>query len=359
MNNNKYILLLILSLLIFTFTITGCSTKEKTTEKTKINFNSLIDDVEDETSSILTDKKFKRGFVVRGLGIPIYKDHAEEETYGPAYETGYLFQYGKEDLDKPVWEIDQWSTRYAFHDESITTFKANGTEYTYTNPSKFFRVNTSTGEFVLGLEGEKCYVYGDREPYMEWPHLLIARDINRSFLTKVSDKTEVNILLNATLERYEDKMRIEPHPHMHAAQCMFYLFISNYDEATDNFTDMLWLGMTIFDNRCEYTEEFARQDNNSKESQTYKFIYNVANSEYLAENNNFYRNGEIKVGTSVSINFNILPYIKIAFEKAQEDGCMLGSKYENLYINGMYIGFELPGTYNLEMSFRDMDVRVK
>lgn len=354
MKNKILIFTLVLSLL-FTVFMVGCSTNPK---KEDINGGEEI--VGDESSSILSDRKFKRGFEVRGLGLPIYKDHAEEETYGPLYDTGYVFQYGKEDLDKPVWQICQWSSRYAFHDESITTFTANGTEYTYQNPSKFFRVNTSTGEFTLGLEGEKCYVYGDRDVYQEWPHLLISRDIKRSLLTKISDKTELKIYVDATLDRFEDKMRIEPHPHIHAAQCMFYLYISNYDEATNNFSDMLWLGMTLFDSRTDYTEEFAKQDTGSKDSETHKFIYNVSSTEYLSRNNNFYdKKAQVVVGSSISIDFDILPFVKTALRKAQEAGCMLESSYENLYVNGMYIGFELPGTYNLEMTFKNMDIRVK
>lgn len=362
MKNRMRILTLIVSLLLIVIT-TGCAqnltiTKATTTTKKRVTgqTETMIDD---DSSSILSDRKFKRGFVVRGLGLPIYKDHADEETYGPAYDTGYVFQYGKDDLDSPVWEICQWSSRYGFHDESVTKFTANGTEYTYTNPSKFFRVNTSTGEFTLGIEGEKCYVYGDREPYMEWPHLLVSRDINRSFLTKVSDKTELRIKLDASLDRFEDKMTVEPIPWLHAAQCMFYLYISNYDEKTDNFSDMLWLGMSIFDSRSEYTEEFARPDTESKESGTGKFIYNVASTEYLSDGNNFYRDGKIAVGTSVTIDFDILPFVKIALQKAQEQGCMLSSKYENLYVSGMYIGFEIPGTYNIEMTYNNMDIRVK
>ena len=361
----KHIILMVLTI-ISLILITGCNnlnvsskvfpTSNNVTKKTS---KTILTSIDDGSVSILSDRKFKRGFVVRGLGLPIYKNHADEETFGDPYETGVKFQYNKDSLDSPVWEICQWSSRYAFHDSSITTFTENGTEYTYRNPSKVLIVNTSTGEFTLGLDADKCYVYGDRDPPMEWPHLLIARDINRSVFTKISDKEEIRIHLDSTLERYEDKMTVEPYVWTHAAQCMFYLYISNYDESTNNYTDMLWLGMTIFDNRFEYTEEFARPDTESKESATGKYIYNVANSEYYSDDNSFYKNGEIKVGSSIHIDFDILPYVKIALEKAKEDNCMSTSSYDNLYISGMYIGFELPGTYNLEMSFRNMDIRVK
>ncbi len=322
--------------------------------------NSHGSSLPDESSfiSILTDKKFKKGFNVRGLGIPIYRDRAEEETFGDMYETGYVFDYGGDATDEPVWDVCQWSSRYAFHDRSITEFISDKPVYTYKNKSKLLSVNTSTGEFTLGLKGSECYVYGDRQVGQEWPHLLISRDIGRSELVKISDKEEIRITLKATLDSYEDHMTVTPHEGIHAAQCMFYLYVANYDKATNNFNDMLWLGMPVFDNRVEYTAEFAKADVDSKESETGKYIYNVASDNYLWEGNNFYKNGEITVGTKASIDFDILPFVKTALEKAQTDGYMQTASYDNLYINGMYIGFELPGTYDIQMTFSDMDIKV-
>ena len=353
MKKRRSLLAVFIVVIFFAVMLAGCGENAKTSEKQSENSGEYM--------SILTDKKFRRGFKVRGLGLPIYPEHAEEETFGPPsalYDTDCVFQYGKEDLDNPLWAICQWSSRYAFHDPSITSFNANGTQYTYENKSKLLSVDTSTGRFTLGLKGEECYVYGDRQPLQEWPHLLISRDINRSELTKISDKKEIRVRLDARLDLYEDKMRIEAGEYMHAAQCMFYLYVSNYDEVTDNFTDMLWLGMWVFDNRYEYAPEFAKGDVGSKESETGKYIYNVAGDKYLSATNNFYTKGKISVGNEVSIDFNILPYVKIALDRAQADGYMEGSKYENLYINGMYVGFELPGTYNIRMTFENMDIKV-
>ena len=53
---------------------------------------------------------------------------------------------------------------------------------------------------------------------------------------------------------------------------------------------------------------------------------------------------------------DVLGKIYEAFNSAQANGYMKGSKWENLYINGMYFGFELPGTYDIDMSFRNLDI---
>lgn len=322
------------------------------------------EDEEEELISVLTDKKYKRGFTVRGLGLPIYPEHAEEETVEGAhlYDPGYLFQYGKTDLDAPVWQLCQWATRYGFHDESVTTFSDLGNgKYSYTNPSKTFKVDTQTGEIYLGLDASECYVYGDRTAGQEWPHLLLSRDIKRNANSKVSDKSSINVSLDIALDKFEDKMTSPVNTGLHSAMCLFYVFVSNWDEASNNFSDMLWLGMGLFDNRYEYSPEMGMADEGSKDSATGKYIYNIAGDQYLSNGNNFYEDGEIKVDSEkyVSIDFDILPFIQIALSRAQQNGMMKSSKFENLYISGMYIGFELPGTYDIAMHFKNMDITVK
>lgn len=317
-----------------------------------------------ETVSVLTDKKYKRGFTVRGLGLPIYPEYAEEETVPGAhlYDPGYLFQYGKTDLDAPVWELCQWATRYGFHDETVTTFTDHGAgKYTYANPSKTFTVDTGTGEIYLGLDASECYVYGDRTNGQEWPHLLLSRDIKKNANSKVSDKKSINVSLDIALDKFEDKMTSPVNTGLHSAMCLLYLFVSNYDEASNNFSDMIWLGMMLFDNRYEYAPEMAMVDEGSKESATGKYIFNIAADNYLSEGNNFYENGEIKVDSEkyVHIDFDVLPYISAALTRAQQSGAMSNSSFENLYISGMYLGYELPGTYDIGMHFKNLDIRVE
>jgi len=35
---------------------------------------------------------------------------------------------------------------------------------------------------------------------------------------------------------------------------------------------------------------------------------------------------------------------------------MVNSSWENLYVNGMYTGYELPGNYDIDMSFKNIDI---
>ena len=322
--------------------------------------------VEDESTSLLTDKKFKNGFKVRGLGEPIYPEHADEETTEDKFGTLGMLQYGQSDLEEPVWTIAQWSSRYSLHDPEITDFETiSEGVYRYENRSKLLQVNTETGEVTLGLKASECYVYGDRVAGQEWPHFLLERDITNqtspSPFTKISSLKKINVSVDARLDYYEDCMTTEADDGLHAAQLMYYVFVSHRNPQTKSFDDMIWFGLPVFDNRTENVEQADFVDTGSKGSATEKYIYNLGSSQILPDGNGFYKDGEIYSGEDapyVHVEVDILPYIRTAFDAAQAADCMLNSTYENLYINGMYIGFELPGTYDIQMSLRNLDIRV-
>ena len=258
------------------------------------------------------------------------------------------------------------STRYSFNDSEHTSFVdyENGI-YEYINTTKRVKIDTNNGDFELGLDGTKCYVYGDRTFGQEWPHLLIERDIaineEDPTLTKISDKEKVVVNLEARLNYFNDPMGEEANPGLHSAMMMIYLYVANYDEQHKCFTDMLWFGVMIFDNRYEFIPQMDFGDENSKDSATGKYIYNLPSDAFLTRDNNYWKDGQIVQGKDspwVKTEIDVLPYVSLALKRAKLNGYMPTAKYENLYINGMYIGYELPGTYDIDMSFRNLDIKV-
>ena len=59
-------------------------------------------------------------------------------------------------------------------------------------------------------------------------------NINKSALTKLSDKSELRIIVDASLDRYEDKMRVEPVSFIHAAQCMVWMYENDFKIPTEH-----------------------------------------------------------------------------------------------------------------------------
>ncbi len=323
--------------------------------------------------SILADRKFERGLKVRGLGVPIYNDPVE--TFGAPQNPSpaCYFQYGKDIGEMPYWNLCQWSTRYPFHDVNNTTDTFNyrftenkdGYEYLYENRSKVVGVSPSTGDFRLYLKASECYK-SPRENGQEWPHLLLEYkhedDVtNQMTVSKMKNlKVTVDMTLNSFVNHMgEYKTYPEvPNKNLHASICMFYLFVNRIPEGSDTFTDeMIWLGMTLFDNRTPINKGMDNMDSGTKPTATDKFIYNVNAEYYLSADNNVWENGQMVMGKTASINFDILPHISKALESAQSIQYMEDAKLDELYITGMYIGFENTGTYDIDMSFSNMDVK--
>lgn len=325
--------------------------------------------------SILRDKTFSQGFYVRGLGRPIYDDPIE--TFGQWYETNVYFKYENENL-KPSWRLCQWATRYPFHDVFNTSYEMKNDKktfnyryeyvdegrYIYENQSKTIETNVPEGEVRLALKASECYKY-DRTAGQEWPHLLLEQYLcsETDFVkaTKISDSSSIRVKLDVKMNAFVDNMGERADPSLHSAMCLFYLFVANFDPNTSTFTDMLWFGIPIFDNRRVFSSEMSFADTGSKESGTDKWIFNIASTEFFDMDHNLYNvdTGEIIFDEWKRVDVELLFLIKKAFNEARNAGYMKNAKWENLYINGMYMGFELPGNYDIDMSFKNVDIELE
>ena len=371
----KKFLCLLLTLVLFSASMIACNKGGKTSQaqsgsSSASNSESVVEPEETEGYvSLLTDKTFSNGFLMRGLGVPIYGDPIE--TFGTEmYDPNVRFQYGKENLPQPEWNLCQWATRYPFHDVNNSSphlpegkinyaFEDLGNgKYQYTNSSKSVRVDTATGELSLGLKASECYKY-HRTQGQEWPHLLVEKRIynqaNPPKQCHIASSQSLMLNVDVRVNSFVDYMGEEANPGLHSAICMMYLFVSNLDKGM--FTDMLWFGIYLFDNRYIITSQESFPDVGTKGSASEKWIFNVASSEYFNLDYNLKTvEGEIIFNEWRTVQVDVLGKIYEAFNSAQANGYMKNSKWENLYINGMYFGFELPGTYDIDMSFKNLDV---
>lgn len=324
--------------------------------------------------SMLTDRKFQNGFEVLGLGDPIYGDELEmfEDAKRNPMPKIY-FQYGKEGLPKPEWRLAQWASRHSFRD--ITNSAPGLPEgeinysfqtlsegiYKYENTSKYIMVNTNTGEYSLGLKASKIFK-APRTQGQEWPHWFPERDIykvpNPPAVSSIAKSNGINVRFSVRLDSFEDHMGIAADPGLHSCMCVFYLMIYNRDPRMQAFTDLLWLGMVVFDNRYPLSSLQSFADTGSKASASEKWIYNIPSSEFFDLDGNNLKTGDNQpiFGEWKSVDIDVLGHIYDGFNAAQRAGYMQNSSWENLYVGGMYFGFEIPGTYDIEMSFKDVDV---
>ena len=369
---NKRISILFLCCLLFSTSFFGCKNKEVNTINETSSNNSEEFEEQEGYVSLLTDKHFENGFMMRGLKLPIYGDPIE--TFGTELDHPMVpFQYEKEGLPLPEWTLLQFSTRYPFHDITNSSPHLVGDEfnyrftdmgngkYKYENYSKNIIIDTKTGEYSLGLQASRCFVHGDREQGQEWPHWCIQRKIydqpDPPKQCHIASSQSLMVTLDVKINYYEDFMGERANPDLHSAMCVFYLCVDNRDPVTKKFTDRLWFGIPVFDNRYPVSSQASFPDVGTKDTATEQWIFNISAAEFFSLDYNLQTpGGQVILNEWRSIKVDVLGKIHEAFQNAQTNGYMTSSKWENLYINNMYCGYEMPGTYDMDMSFKNLDI---
>lgn len=360
----KKIIALLLGVL--TMLILGSCGGEGKPQPTATPSPSVTPEPQYDYINLLKDPKFQKGFGVRGLGKAIYNDPIE--LFGTdMYGRNALFQYGKSDLPTPDWDIAQWASRYPFHDINNTMdpfdyrFTQLGeSEYLYENRSKTVQVNTESGDFRLALKASECYKY-DRTEGQEWPHLLLEQTISTGqsapSYCKITNMEGLRMRVDMKLNSFEDHMIGPANENLHSCILMLYVTIANRIEQTGYYNDSMYLGLTLFDNRTPFPNGMSFSDLGSKASATGKWVYNIPGTHYLSMDNCFYdAQGNMVFDSWVNVDIDILKYVNLALKDAQRGGAMKNATLDTLYVNTMYIGFELPGTYDVDMSFKNFAI---
>lgn len=376
----------------------GCSSNVQETEEPYRE--PTLTPLSNEYQSLIVDKKFEEGFHVNGLHAAIYQDPIEkymEEGYGFTHSS-VNFQYGETGYnrngfqDTPNatfrWKLHQAASRYPFHDVDNTansvsinryeegmlgtpTFNYRYTRlgegrYLYENQSKTVQVDTQTGDISLLLKGSECYK-SERIPYQEWPHLILLQDwgnVAGDFAYTqpkyaMKDFDSIRMRLRCKVDYFKDYMGEDANPGLHSAICMYYILLGYKAPDAAQSYDFLYLGLPVFDNRKELPDGGSFQDGN-KESATDKWIMNLYGSDYYTpEKNSLWKDGKVALDKWAVVDIEMYPYIERALQDAQAGDCMKNATLDDLYVVGMYLGFELPGTYDLGMTFQGIDIATR
>jgi len=132
-------------------------------------------------------------------------------------------------------------------------------------------------------------------------------------------------------------MREQFNPDLHTAQFSQYFTIQDNNKDSESYGDFFWFGLPFYDYRYENIELYAAQDI-GKDDASNKFIFSVASRNIF--------DGTLHDKQWITIDKDILPFIKEAFKTAQERGYLTGSKFEDLAITTMNTGWEVPGTFD-------------
>lgn len=289
-----------------------------------------------------------RGFAVSGL-------NSAEEYSIPRYT--FLYNPAKDAGYRPNWKISQWNSGTSLRDETKTAYKRNADgSYTVSNDFKTVSYSPKTGILTMRLNAS-AYYKAPRKNGESWPHLLLSPVSDfygcttPDYAYYPSNCEEMRLQLSCRLTDFTDYMGSRSNPNLHAAQLLLYLYVKGFRE--DGTTAHMWFGIPIFDNRTQHLAEGGMIDS-GQQNASGEFIYALPTRDTM--HTTFVSDtGEVIPSRDwVDIDVDIIPYLHRALQLAQKNGFFTGITWDNLVVTGMNLGFELPGTYDVECDFRDL-----
>lgn len=286
---------------------------------------------------LLRDPKFRRGFEALNLG------GADKDDPGVR-----RLPCGNPEA-VPAWKLAQWETRYDFRDPAVTAAScpAPGV-YRYDSGDKVLTVDTVSGTLGMELNASRVYDAPRREG-QGWPHLLIegatASD-GAPFAVRLKNGKHLRLTFSQRLTMFRDRMGESANPALHAGSFYIYLYIKGVNEKGN--TEMLWFGLTLFDNRFGFDAERGSRDS-GKADASGLFIYQVPVRAF--------RDREAVVGGWIDVDMDVLPFVRRSLILARERGYMQGVTMDTVYIDGINLGWEMPGTYDGKMEIRNLSLK--
>lgn len=284
---------------------------------------------------IINDRSFDNGIHLRGNSSSYPEPIA---TIFPW--SGTRWEIPAREKTKPEWAIAQWGSNHVMKD--IAPRIAGDTTF-YQNEAKrmYFIKNKETKNTLIGLEVFASKEYpAPREDGEDWVHLLLERNFTEAPFLK--DVEKLTYAIKSRLLFCENKTGEEYTPGLHTAQVTLFLTIQNRNEQSTAYGDFFWFGLPLYDYRYEDIPEYAAQDL-GKEDATRKFIYTVAASQIFDTSMHHFG--------WITVQEDIYPFIKNAFETCKKNGYMDGSHFNDLAISSMNVGWEVPGTFDCGILF--------
>jgi len=237
------------------------------------------------------------------------------------------------------WKIRQWGSAHSLYD--ICNVINNDQEKLIVNKAK--KILIKDGSISLYINGKAEYTH-DRKQGEGWPHLLIEQFFSN---IKIFNLNNLHAKINFDFVNFEDHMG-DRRTELHTFQVGWYFAIGNKNKNSKGYDDFYWFGLPFIDTpRLPMGKPYEAIDV-GKEDSTNKYIINISASNYL--------NKPTEPGDNYSIDIDILPYIKEAFEKAKSKGYMRNTALEDLELISTNFGIENTGTFSGEIKVNEIDI---
>lgn len=249
------------------------------------------------------------------------------------------------DNEKPgidtVWKLAQWSSKYNIAAAKLQQSKK---QYFYENKGKRItkEIDKNQNTLILSVNGSNEF-NKPRKNGQSWPHLLIEQDTFDSL--GINKYKSIHFTIDVMISKCENKMNDSFNQELHCAQTTAYFIVSDRNVDSKGYGDYFWFGMPIFDSRYEYPPGAAVKDRGAAGTSG-KLIYTPPGKDFLTQN--------LMDGNWEKISLDILPYIKKAFFEGKESGYLTDSKWEDLKITSFNLGWEVTGTFDVEMKIKNL-----
>lgn len=283
------------------------------------------------TRELIQDNHFHRGFVLW-------------ETR-PGQHVRYGELKGVAPRGPPVWGLAQWSSKFPL-DAAMATL-TNGVLICSNSAKSVIVGKTGTIGEALSLTVNSAVEYGPhaRQARDPWVHLLVEQEFETP--PRLADLAAAMLHVEARLLRSRNLHQGDYAPDKHAAQFQIFFTVQNRNRKSPGHGDMLWFGVPIYDNRDRFPKAFKAQDFGG----TAKFIFTPGGETYAK--------ASLHDGGWVMVGADLLPLMREALETAWSRGFLKDSKdFSDYAIGGMNLGWEVPGTFDVELQLRNLSLTV-
>jgi len=314
----------IMNIPILTFLITclsACGNKETGSDPAEIKPQL-------DTISLISDPNFSQGLTLARANEP-----------SPGSLNPYDTQTGK-----PIWNIAEWGTKY-FLTQSDRNIIDD--QIVYTNQGKTIKFQKLPNGMEVGMTVTTSKEYDrPRQANESWPHLLVEQEFSKT--PYIKDLKKLILKFNGRLVSSERMMTDDEYnTGLHAAQFQLFITVQNRNKNSAYYGDFLWFGIPFYDNRNELIPLYAAQDI-GKGDATGKFIYSIGSTDLMS--------GTFHDKNWHNIEKDIYPHILKALELAKKRGYLTGSFLEEFQLSGMNLGWEVPGTFDVDFEYNGFDI---
>jgi hypothetical protein len=290
--------------------------------------------------SVLPDKNYAAGFLLsqsnRSTSIPQGK-----------------LELGGEAKGEKFWRISQWWS--INNDLTNAVYSKTGNTHTYQAlvDGSRLTVDPVAGSISLGMSASKEYglngiTTNPRVSGEAWPHLLLEQGLSRYDQVKISDKKELRMDLTYNVTKFVDMMPAgTTNTGLHCCMFNWYITVNNRNVNSPDYGKFFWFGLKYYDNRYDFAAEYAAQDA-GKVGATDAFIYKPAMQPLMVT--------KTVIGQPKTVNVDILPFIISGFALAQSRGYLTNSTLDELFVGSTNIGWEVQGTYDVDVSILNLDM---